>query len=631
MRSFRHDPVRASLALLALLAAACAGSRSTAPAAVGAPAVAARLHADVAWLADDAREGRRAGTPGEAASAQWIAARFAELGLEPAGADGYLQPFEVPLPPRDGGESTLRLPGTVFIPGPGALAPLFCAESGLVEGELVDCGYGIADARLGRDDFADAGTRIAGAGRVALIARGVPPYAPSEATGPGALAFEPDPNAEEAERDKPPTSWAGSGSLFLKVMNAKRRGFAAVLIAQHPDDSSAIPPFDPSQGARAGIPALAISAELAEVLSPGWAGRVRETDGVRRAEPPRAGGRTVVVRADVRRETATATNVLARIRGRDAHRNVVVGAHFDHLGRGGPGSLAPEQAGAIHNGADDNASGTAVVLELARRWAGSSPEARPDAGIVFALWSGEELGLLGSEHWASAPTVDLATVLANLNLDMVGRAGDGKLAVLGAGSSAPFAAWLADAGPHAGLALDVSLSGQGLGGSDHQVFLRRGIPALHLFSGVHTDYHKPSDDIERFEAGGAARVADLANDLVHRMVGAEELAFVEPPAGEAEPAQRERGFSVWFGTVPTYGADVKGLLLSGTSAGSPAEKAGLLAGDVITRVGDVAIDTIHDFVYMLQVYKPGDVVLAKYLRDGVEHEVRITLATRAAE
>jgi len=624
MQRPRHFLVLAPLALLACRANPVEVRTSDAS------AVATALASDVAWLADDAREGRRAGMPGEAAAAEWIGARFAELGLEPAGEHGYFQQFPVPLTPRDGGRSTAHPVGVQLAPGTGDVAPLFCAESGTVEAELVDCGYGIADPRLGRDDFALDGAPIDGRGRVALIVRGVPPYAPAEATGPGALEFEPDAHAEEGAG--PPTSWQGAGSLFLKVMNAKRRGFAAVLIAQHPDakgEASRIPPFDPSQGARAGLPALAISAALAETLLPGWAGRVRATDAERRAEGPSASEQTVVVRADVLRETGLATNVLARVRGRDANRNVVIGAHFDHLGRGGSGSLAPGELGAIHNGADDNASGTACVLEVAKRWAGKTPP----SGIVFALWSGEELGLLGSEHWASNPTVDLATVTANLNLDMVGRAGDGELAVLGAGSSPAFAAWLDEAGPRAGLDLDVSLSGQGLGGSDHQVFLRRGIPALHLFSGVHPDYHKPSDDVERFEAAGAARVSDLAHDLVHRMASADALPFSEPPEPEegAAPAQRERGFSVWFGTVPEYGADVKGLLLAGTSAGSPAEKAGFLAGDLITQVGDVKIETIHDFVYMLQVYKPGDVVLAKYVRDGEEHEVRLTLSTRAAE
>ena len=595
-----------TLSALALLVVAC-GSNPPDPEAR--PDAALRLYDDVAWLADDAREGRRAGTAGEREAAFWIAKRMEGLGLTPAGEEAYFQRFEVPMPARDGGESSIGLARAPQV------APLFCAEAGTFRGKPVFCGYGIADAALGRDDFGS----VDGSGHIALIVRGVPPYAPGAATGPGALGFG---------EEEPPDNWGGAGSIFLKVMNAKRRGFGAVLIAQHPDEEEPLPLFDTSREALAGLPALALDAKTADDVCGGsYASRVRELDVSRRVEAPVEVLRQAIsVRADVHRERATATNVLGLVQGRDRTRTIIVGAHFDHLGYGGPGSLA-SGSGAIHNGADDNASGTACVLELARLYAGT----QPPVNLLFALWSGEELGLLGSEHWASHPTVPLAGVQTNLNLDMVGRAGDGVLSVLGAGSSPAFAGWMDAVGERARLSLDVSLSGQGLGGSDHQVFLRRAIPALHLFSGVHTDYHKPSDDVEGFEAEGAARVVVLSQALVDRMLSAGELPFVEPEVDTETMGQRERGWSVWFGTVPEYGAEVEGLLLAGTSAGSPAEKAGLLAGDIVVQVGDIEIVTIHDFVYMLQVYKPGDVVLARYLREGEPQEVRMTLSTREVE
>ena len=306
---------------------------------------------------------------------------------------------------------------------------------------------------------------------------------------------------------------------------------------------------------------------------------------------------------------------------------MVVGAHYDHLGHGGTGSLAPGQLGEIHNGADDNASGTAVVMELARLFVSNPPER---GQILFALWSGEELGLLGSEHWARNPTVPLDEVRTNVNLDMVGRAGEGVLQVLGAGTAAEFESWLAEAGPAAELELRVSLSGQGLGGSDHQTFLKRSIPALHLFSGVHTDYHKPSDDIEGFEAEGARRVTVLSRELLRRSLAAESLAYVEPQVDESPGAARG-GFNVWFGSVPDYVGVDYGVLLSGTSAGSPAERAGLFGGDILIGMGDVELATIYDFVYALQKYKPGDVVPVRYLREEEEHEVLVTLASRSVE
>jgi hypothetical protein len=614
---------RAPLLLVPWLFLGCVGSQeqsARAPAADPGAAGAAALARDVAWLADDAREGRRAGSAGERAAALWIADRLRGLGLKPAGEDGFLQAFPVPLAPRDGGGSALAWSAEGGLVGESTqvseLRPLFCASAASFEGALVDCGYGIADPSLGRDDFG----AIDGAGKVALIVRGVPPYAPAAANGPGALGFPED-------LEKRPESWGAVGSIFLKVMNAKRRGFGAVVLVQHPSDPAGVPLFDPSQAAEARIPALAVASTLAERFVPGgYAERVRARDEAARVDQAAELGVRVRVSTDVVRATASATNVLGLLEGRDKERVVVVGAHFDHLGFGGPGSLAPEAHDTVHNGADDNASGTAVVLALAERLARETPP----ASVLFALWSGEELGLLGSEHWASHPTLPVEDVVANLNLDMVGRAGDGRLEVLGAGSSPAFPAWLGSAGPAAGLELSVSLSGQGLGGSDHQVFLRREIPALHLFSGVHTDYHKPSDDADRFEAQGAVRVLALSEDLTRRLCAAEELPFVKPEIDLAAPQKREREWSVWFGSVPSYG-DHDGLLLEGTSSGSPAEKAGLLKGDLVKQVGDIAIHSMSDFVYMLQVYKPGDVVGVRYLRAGQMEEVQLTLATRAPE
>jgi hypothetical protein len=305
-----------------------------------------------------------------------------------------------------------------------------------------------------------------------------------------------------------------------------------------------------------------------------------------------------------------------------------VGAHFDHLGRGGDGSLAPGERGAIHNGADDNASGTACVLELARGLASGPP---PAGDVVFALWDAEELGLLGSEHFVRNPTIPLDEIDLCLNLDMVGRAGSGRLQVLGAGSSPVFGAWMPSVAEAAELELDVSLGGHGVGGSDHQTFLRAGVPALHLFSGLHADYHRPSDDVEGFEAEGAARVVRLCAELVASAQHEADLPFLaaeEPAGGQGQPG---RGFRVKFGSIPSYVYPGPGVLISGTSPASPAEKAGLRGGDVLLRIGDVRIDTMHDFVHVLQTYNPGDVVLTRYQRDGVEEQVLVTLEGRALE
>ncbi len=256
----------------------------------------------------------------------------------------------------------------------------------------------------------------------------------------------------------------------------------------------------------------------------------------------------------------------------------------------------------------------------------------PPCDVVFALWSGEEEGLLGSEHWAQHPTIPLAKIAANLNLDMVGRAGNGKIQVLGAGTSPEFASWMKAAGEKSGLQLTVSTEGGALGGSsDHQTFLKRKIPALHLFSGLHTDYHKPSDTSDKFEAAGAAKVAVLGVEFVEDMTSAVKLAFVEPKVDAKAKDRQEQvkgGFRAWFGSIPSYSYDGKGVLIDGTSTGSPAERAGFLKGDILMKVGDVKIDNIYDFTYALNLYKPGDVVVVKFQRDAKEQETRVTLSSR---
>ena len=580
-----------------VLAAACAGPDAS------------RLAADVGWMADDAREGRRAGTPGEAATTQWLAERLDALGLEPAGeGGGWFQEFRVALPPEER-EGTEVMAHGVRYAGAESIRPLFCSVSGvLMCSPLVLCGYGVQDEERGWLDFGAEPSLPESA--VVLVTRGLPR---------GAGGDDTDGSHDDA-------TWGFQGSLFHKVMVARGFGAAGVLIAQHPDDLSPPVGFDAGSGAVAGIPCAMISAEVAEALAPGYGELVRLLDALeQRAAPALLPVTDLGLHVRVAREEGGARNVLARLPGGDGPL-VVLGAHLDHLGYGGPGSLAVGVR-EVHNGADANASGCAVLLEVARLL---SLGKEPAGDVLFAFWSGEELGLLGSRHFARSPTVDLERVACNLNLDMVGRAGDGRLHVLGAGSSPAFEGWLAEAGPAAGLELSVSLSAQGLGGSDHQVFLEREIPVLHLFSGLHSDYHRPSDDIGGFEAEGAVKVTSLVLDLLARAQTA-PLPFTESEVEEATGGRDRVGFRVKFGTVPDYAWDGDGLKLAGTSPGSPAERAGMLPGDVLFEVGGMELFTIHDFVHFLRIHKPGDVVRARFERDGEEMETIVTLESRELE
>ncbi|MBK8179088.1 MAG: M28 family peptidase [Planctomycetes bacterium] len=643
------EPTRGSGTATEIGGAASAGTENALAAAAPAPlaalparepASAARIDADVRWLADDARRGRRAGTQDAHDAGLWIAERFRSLGLEPAGDGGtFLQSFEVPLAarPDDGSSVRLAAPGSEAQDWKNVL-PLFCSEGAAAQGPLAFRGYGIDSLDQQWSDF--GAERLDGA--VVVLLRGTPPA--SELLPPSSAPA--DSGAPAGGPPKVQHAAAFDGSIFLKVMNAKHRGAAAVILLQ---EEGVLEPmaFDASQAARAGIPALSAPRSLFEA----WVGEARARDwcaaAARRGHAPFGApdaAQAVRVSADVRRERGAAYNVLARIPGAQRGRTVILGAHYDHLGLGGEGSLAAEMQGQVHNGADDNASGTAAVLEMARI-AAQGPA--PAGDLVFALWSGEELGLLGSEFWCSHPTFPLSELRANLNLDMVGRArapetlgtpgAQPTLTVLGAGTAEAFAGWLEPDGARAGLALRVNRSGQGVGGSDHMSFMKRQIPVLHFFTGLHSDYHKPGDDSEKVDCESIARIAALGLDLVTRMQLERDLPW-NPDQSEEKKASEERkpapgggGFKVWFGSIPDYAYEGQGVLLTGTSSGSPAQKAGMLAGDVLVGVGDVTVDTIHDFVYALGIYKPGDVVEARFLRAGEEQRVRITLATRGAE
>jgi hypothetical protein len=340
--------------------------------------------------------------------------------------------------------------------------------------------------------------------------------------------------------------------------------------------------------------------------------------------------------AEVVRRQAETSNVLGILPGR-SDEILVLGAHYDHLGWGGQGSLAPGVL-EIHNGADDNASGTAVLMELAEalaRGARASGE-QPARTILVAFWGAEEQGLLGSSHWMRQPTVDLGKVLCNVNLDMVGRLEGGAVTVGSHWTAQAFGPALA-AAAEAVAGLELRLTDEGsptTGGSDHMSFHKEEIPAMFFFAGLHADYSKPSDDWETLDYDRMALLCEQVLVLVDRLSTADRAHFAWIPP-EVDPDAERRsvaGARAWFGSIPDYAASPEGggMQIAGTSPGGPAEAAGLLKGDVIKRVGDVAVTDIYDFMDSLAKYKPGDVVEVEVLRDGERLTLPVTLSARSS-
>lgn len=319
-------------------------------------------------------------------------------------------------------------------------------------------------------------------------------------------------------------------------------------------------------------------------------------------------------------------NVVALLPGRDpALRGeyVVIGAHFDHLGRSSAAALDPEAGSAIRHGADDNASGTAAVLELARLFA-MQPARR---SILVAHFSGEELGLLGSQWLVEHPPVPRDSITAMVNFDMVGRLRNDRLIVYGVATARELPAILdsANVSPR----LTVSAQGDGFGPSDHSSFYAKGIPVLHFFTDLHEDYHRATDDAEKIDAGGEARVVALAERVVRAIADRPSRLTAIRTAAPAPSMSGREGSNVYLGTIPDMsGVGALGLRLSGVRAGSPADLAGLRAGDIIVDFGGREVKDLYGYSDALYAHKPGDRVDVIFMRGRERLTTTVTLSKR---
>src|SRR6266850_1596997 len=304
---------------------------------------------------------------------------------------------------------------------------------------------------------------------------------------------------------------------------------------------------------------------------------------------------------------------------------VVIGAHYDHLGLGGFGAMDPDSTGRVHNGADDNASGTAALLEIARLLA----HRHPGRTIVFVAFSGEELGTLGSSFFVQHPLPQpIDSLYAMLNMDMVGRLRGARLLALGAATAKEFPALLdsLNAPPR----FDLRASGDGWGPSDHAVFFAARRPVLHFFTDLHEDYHRSTDDWDKINAAGLAQVAQFVADLAWTLANRPgPLTFVDAPRPQAT-AGSGSGYGAYLGTIPDMTGSPGGVRITGVRAGSPAEQAGLKAGDVITAIGAKVVANLYDMTDALRSHQAGDTVVIVVQRDGTERRVTAVLGKRAS-
>jgi hypothetical protein len=551
------------------------------------PPSAAELQATAAALTRPGMDGRRSGTAGGDLAAQQLADWLQAAGLRPGGEGAsFFQSFVVAVGARVAAGSTLRSlangapaleVGRDWTPHGGSL------RDG-VSADVVFAGYGVSAPPAGYDDWAGIDAR----GRIAVVLEGAPPHLP----GVGATRLE-------------------------KLIAARRAGASAVLVVADR------------------LPALAATATVVRIVSgaltPAAADALLAPSGTtvarlariiaeHRAPASVAVGARVELRVALEAADRTAVNVLGMLPGHDPARAgeaIVIGAHYDHLGVVG---------GALHPGADDNASGTAVVVGLARAFAVAGPLERT---LIFAFFGAEEIGLVGSGHYVHWPSMPIDRTVAMLNFDMVGRLGEARLTVGGVESGRGLRDIVADAAR--ALAVSVTLRDSPFGPSDHSRFYDAGAPVLFFHTGLHADYHRPGDSADKLDTPGMARVAALGARVAERLATADRpgyVALARPPAPSGEPREAGAPAPVFFGVGTDGRAEADGLRLTRIVPESAAARAGLREGDVLVRFGDRGIEDFEDLQAALRTHRRGDVVRVLYLRDGLEHDTAATLDAR---
>jgi hypothetical protein len=605
--------LRTRLVLLSLLIAA----NAPLPAQV---ATASRTRPHVEILASEKFGGREAGSDGERLAADYIVSQLTKIGARPLpGRRDMFLPFEFTAGSRDGG-SRLTIPfkggnGSNAYSAADGVRALSLSEDADVEGEVVFAGYGLVvpdSANFGYDSYAGLDVKD----KIVLVLR----YFPEDA----------DPQTK--------ANLAAYSDLRYKANAARQRGAKAMLVwtgPRSPNAGELVPMTFDTAIAGSGLAAASVTSAAASSLF----------DNLKEGRPladiqrdldsgnPHVSGFPLNVRVSlttrVIREKKTARNVVAYLPASGSTQGVqkpwvLVGAHYDHLGRGmGGNSLASrEEAGMAHLGADDNASGTATVIALADAL---SKQPQRKRNLLIALWSAEEIGLIGSKEFVATPPVPINQIAAYVNFDMVGRMNDNKLAAQATGTSPAWGSLIERANVRAGF--NIAVQPDPYQPTDVSSFNDASVPSLSFTTGAHADYHKPSDTADKINYEDLDRIVDLATSITRQLLDLDTPPQFTKVDQSSQTASRT-GLRVYTGTVPDYTAEVKGLLLGGVTAGGPAEKAGLQKGDVIVEIAGQSITNIYDYTYALELLKIDQPVKVVYTRAGKRLDATLTPTVR---
>ena len=576
----------------------------------------ARYLNDVKVLASPEMEGRGSGTKGLTRAEHLLEKRYKELGLDPVGVHQYAQPFTVITGAR------LKPDNHLMVQSSGAksdlkveqdFVPFSFSSSGEFAAPVIFAGYGVTADEFHYDDYAGLDVKD----KIVIVLRYEPSGFASKSGSHGLTQHS---------------------QLLSKSINARNHGAKALIVLNGKlgdGEEDLLSRFGSVNGpVNAGIVVVQVKNTVADSWFKAAGKSVKEVQdeinaGAKPASFAFPDSLHLSLHVDIETTRATVNNVLAWLPGQ-SDEYIIVGAHYDHLGRGNVDSLAPSQIGQIHPGADDNASGTAGVLELARLLAPQRGQLK--RSILFMNFSGEEFGLLGSAAWVNAPTRPLEKAVAMINMDMIGRIQDDKVYIGGIGTGSTFKSVLEQAQKEQaqnGTPFKIEYSASGYSSSDHTSFVLKKIPSLFFFSGLHSDYHKPSDTWDKINAPSAARLLDMVADVVVQLASTQEAPAFQVVAEDKPTAGGGgSGYGPYFGSIPDFGQTENGVKFSGVKPNSPAAKAGLLAGDILVQFGDKPIKNLYDFTDALRSSKIGDVVEVKVLRDGKPITASVKLEQR---
>lgn len=545
---------------IAVLFSACSGSRV----ALTDDQLRTKLEEHIVILSSDEYEGRESGEPGALKARNYIIDQFELINLKPKGKKKFIQEFTFPKGANFGPGTQLYINLYSFLPDTD-FVPLPYSSNGIATGYIARVGYGIDDPGLQQQDYIG---KVGLAKKIFVMEYGTP-----------------DGNNPHGKF----TEWT---DLRKRIDAAVSRGAAGVIFINSDTTLKVPAPDFNSRITASTIPVIFAKGKAAELLR----------DSVIT---------NCTVGVELERIQKYAWNVVGYVNNK-AQNTIVIGAHYDHLGYGDEGSLYRGER-AIHNGADDNASGTAAMIELARRLKVSGPKTN---NYLFIAFSGEEKGLLGSNYFVKNSPIDLSTINYMINLDMVGRLKpDDKTLILSGSGTSPRFKTLIDS-----ISVDsirIKTSDSGVGPSDHTSFYLQNVPVLHFFSGTHADYHKPSDDADRINYDGEIAILKMILNTINLTANDGKIPFSKTKDDENENAPK---FKVTLGVVPDYTYDGEGMRIDGVTDGKPAAKAGMQPGDVVVQIGEYRVLDMMSYMKALGKFNRGDAVKVKIRRGKEELE-----------